>query len=100
MQLQQPHVATYEPPVAVVKTEPKLPAGFRNLILKRTVIQVNIEIDRKGRVIHVESVPQKGISVYLVRSAIEAAWSWTFKPARSNDEPVPSKWSLQFVFNP
>ena len=41
MQLQQPHVATYEPPVAVVKTEPKLPAGFRNLILKRTVIPVS-----------------------------------------------------------
>jgi hypothetical protein len=100
LQLQLPHVATYEPPVPVVKTEPKVPAEYRNLILKRTVIEVEVEIDRKGKVIRAESVPQKGVSVYLVKSAIEAAWSWKFKAARSNDEPVASKWNFQFVFNP
>jgi hypothetical protein len=89
----------YEPPVPVVKREPKIPAEFRNLILKRTVIQVNIEIDQKGRVVKAEAVPQKGVSAYLVRSTIEAALAWRFKPARSNDEPVASKWNLQFVFN-
>jgi outer membrane biosynthesis protein TonB len=83
-----------------VKTEPKVPAEYRNLILKRTVIEVEVEIDRKGKVIRAESVPQKGVSVYLVKSAIEAAWSWKFKAARSNDEPVASKWNFQFVFNP
>jgi hypothetical protein len=100
LQLQLRHAATYEPPIPLVKTEPNIPAEVRHLILKRMVIEVNIEIDQKGRVIRAEAVPQKGVYTYLVRAAIEAAWFWRFKAARSNDEPVPSKCNLQFIFNP
>jgi hypothetical protein len=94
-----PGVTTYEPPVAVVKTQPVFPTYLRNLIVKRTIVEVKVTIDKNGKVIKAEPIPQENISRYWLNSAVDAALLWKFKPARSNHEPVWSETILQFVFN-
>jgi hypothetical protein len=97
--LPSPKVTTYEPPVAVVKTQPAFPPELRNLIGKRMVVEVKLTIDKNGKVFKAEAIPQGNISKYWLNSAVDAALTWKFKPARSNSEPVWSEAIVQFVFN-
>jgi hypothetical protein len=94
-----PGVSTYQPPVAVVKTQPTFPPGLRNLIASRTIVEVKVTIDQSGKVTNAEAIPQANISKDLLKWAARVALSWTFKPARNNHEPVWSEAILQFVFN-
>jgi hypothetical protein len=92
-------VTAYEPPVAIVKTQPSFPPELRNLIGKRMVVEVKVTIDKNGKVFKAEAIPQATISKYWLNSAVDAALTWKFKPARSNYEPVWSEAIVQFVFN-
>jgi hypothetical protein len=94
-----PALDGYEPPVAVVKPQPVFPADLSSLMVKRTVVDVRVTIDKNGKVIKAESIPQENISSYWLNSAVDAARLWKFKPAQSNHEPVWSEAILQFVFN-
>ena len=95
-----PGVITYEPPVAIVKTKPAFPPSMSVLLLKRTVVEVKVTIDKTGKVTKAEAVPQASVNSYWLNLAADAARFWRFKPAQRNHEPVPSEAVLQFVFTP
>jgi protein TonB len=92
-------VVSYEPAVALVKTMPIFPPELRNLAVKQTVVQVNVTIDRNGRVSKAEAISQNNVSKFLLNAATNAARTWRFKPARRGGEPVPSESVVQFVFS-
>lgn len=98
-QLPAPNISTYEPPVAVVKVQPAFPPDLRNLLVKRTTVEIKVMIDKYGKVTKADAIPQANVSKYWLNAAVNAALAWKFKPARNNHEPVWSEMILQFVFN-
>jgi hypothetical protein len=91
-------VIRYQPAIAIAKTAPTFPPELQNLTLTRKVIEVNVAIDKNGRVSKAEAVPQKNISLFLINSAVNAARLWRFQPALRDNEPVSSESVVQFVF--
>jgi outer membrane biosynthesis protein TonB len=83
-----------------VKTQPTLSLEQRRLIMKETIVQVRVSVDKNGKVTKAEPIPEKGTNIFLVSAAVEAAHLWRFKPAQSNHQPVVSESILQFVFKP
>jgi outer membrane biosynthesis protein TonB len=65
---------------------------------KPRTIEVRVSIDATGRVTRVEAKPQRGVNSAVRKSIESSARSWTFKPARQGDEPIPSEFVLQFHF--
>jgi periplasmic protein TonB len=94
-----PNVATFDPPVPVVKRSPVVPPELRNVMGKQTVVQVRVTIDKDGKVAKADAIPQGNVSKLLLNAAVDAARSWRFQPARRNHEPVSTDWVLQFVFS-
>ena len=92
-------VTTYEPAVAVVKTLPVVPPEFRNLIVRKTTVQVKVTVDALGIVATAEAIPEVNTPKFLLNAALIAARSWRFRPARHEHEPVASEAILQFVFS-
>jgi len=62
----------YEPAVALVKTEPKVPDEFRPLLSKRLIVEVNVAIDNTGRVTHAEAISQKGCQPSAIDFGVES----------------------------
>jgi hypothetical protein len=91
---------TYEPAVALVKAEPKIPEEVRPQLIKKLIVEVNITIDSTGKVVRAEPIPQKGLSQLLLNSVVKASLSCKFKPALHNQRPVTSESILKFVFHP
>ena len=100
---QQQHAAaitTYEPAVAIVKTQPVVPSELRYLIFRQTTVQVKVTIDNIGRVTKAEAIPEGNTARFLLAFAATAARSWRFQPARHDHEPISSEAILRFVFKP
>ena len=93
-----PVIATYEPPVAIVKVSPVFPAELQKLIVQPIVVQIKVNIGENGKVIQAEAIPRENVNKLLLNSAAHAAYLWKFQPARRNHEPVASEMILQFVF--
>jgi hypothetical protein len=92
-------VTTYEPAVAVVKTSPVVASELRNLIVRKTTVQVKVTVDALGIVTRAEAIPEANTPKFLLNAASVAARSWRFRPARHDHEPVPSEAILQFIFS-
>ncbi len=93
-----PVVVKYQPAVAINKVAPKFPPELQVLAVSRKVIEVTVTIDKTGRVIKAEAIPQKNVSQFLINSAVNAARTWRFQPALRDNEPVSSEMVLQFLF--
>jgi TonB family protein len=63
-------------------------------------VQVKVQIDVTGRVTTVIPSQRTVTNYAFVDSAIAAARTWTFSPARENGHPVPSESVLTFKFTP
>ena len=96
---QSQSISAYQPPVAISKRVPPFPVELQNLTLHRTVVEVEITIDKTGRVSRAQPVYQKGISQFLLNAATNAASMWKFQPAKQNNEAISSQMVLQFVFS-
>jgi hypothetical protein len=92
--------ARYKPAVAILKVQPKFPAELQSLLVLKTTVEVNVTIDKTGRVIQAEAIPQKPLNHSLLNSVVNASMLWKFKPALRNNQPVTSESILEFVFNP
>jgi Gram-negative bacterial TonB protein C-terminal len=91
----------YEPPVITKRVTPSYPPSLRGTVLTATSVEVRVGIDESGNVVTVTPVPQeRAAPPTIVKSAVEAARMWKFKPARTNNQPVPSEMILQFRFRP
>jgi hypothetical protein len=96
-----PRAHVYEPPAIAKRVTPNYPPSLRGTILIPTSVQVRVGIDESGNVVTVTPVPQeKAPPPLIVKSALDAARMWRFKPARSNDQPAPSEMILLFRFRP
>lgn len=92
--------AKYKPAVAILKVQPKFPAELQSLLVQKTTVEVNVTIDKTGRVIQAEAIPQRPLNRSLLNSVVNASMLWKFKPALRNNQPVTSESILEFVFNP
>jgi DNA-directed RNA polymerase subunit F len=92
--------AKYKPAVAILKVQPKLPAELQSLLVQKTTVEVNVTIDKTGRVIQAEAIPPKPLNHSLLNSVVNASMLWKFKPALRNNQPVTSESILEFVFDP
>jgi len=73
---------------------------LQSLLIQKTTVAVNVTIDKTGRVIQAEAIPQKPLNHSLLNSVLNASMLWKFKPALSNNQPVTSESILEFVFDP
>jgi len=63
----------------------------------KVVVKVRVNVDASGDVSDVSSeLPQA--SKYFTRVALEAARGWKFTAAQAQGKPIPSVWTLRFVF--
>jgi TonB family protein len=84
----------------------EIPTGLRPLVTSDVLIDVNVDIDRNGRVTKAEVVSTKGdggetlTAGALKAEALKAARRFRFRPARQGKKTVPSQTSLTFTFSP
>jgi len=62
------------------------------------VVEVIVTIDKNGKVMKAQGVPQRNVSQFLINASVNAALQWRFEPARRDNQPVVSDSVLQFVF--
>lgn len=96
---QTPTPAAYDPPVPLTKVGPTYPAQFKLLALKPTVVAIRVTIDKTGKVLKAEPLPQESAHKLFIMEAVHAAALWKFQPARRGDEPVASESILHFTFS-
>jgi TonB family protein len=89
---------TYHPPVPLTKVTPTFPPQLKSLVLKPTTVAVRVTIDKNGRVLKAEPLPQANIHKFFIVEAVHAAQLWKFQPARRGDDAVSSELVLQFAF--
>ncbi|MDQ8205179.1 TonB family protein [Pelagicoccus sp. SDUM812003] len=81
-------------PVVKRSVSPKLPEQLNGVM---GYVKVRLDLDAQGRVVNASST--KSSHDELVQPTIEAAKSWTFKPAVRDGEEVSSSVIVPFVFN-
>ena len=91
-----PEPATYKPAEAIVKVQPKVPAELQPLLDRKMTVEVNVMIDKTGRVIQAEAIPPRNLD----HSLLNASMLWKFRPALRNNRPVSSESILEFVLEP
>ena len=80
---------------------PRIPATVpKPNIYSPITVEVQISIDKTGKVVKATPVPKKGANPVLVLAAVDAARRWTFQPARIGDQPLASEMTIGFNFNP
>ena len=89
------------PPAVVREVRPRIPEGIRARIDLPIVIQVEVEVNSQGRVVHASANKQAGDSLhrYLAEQSEKSARQWRFKPGRTKaGARVASNKTIQFVF--
>ena len=96
-----PPAQLYEPPAIARRVTPSYPPSLKNVVVAPTTVQVKVGIDESGNAVTVDAVPQeKPAPPLIVKSALDAARMWKFKPARRNNKTIPSEMILEFRFRP
>jgi hypothetical protein len=89
----------YNPPVPVRKILPGYPPELKGVSSKPIVVAIRVVIDKGGKVVKAEPLPQQNVHQLFVREALHAAELWRFQPARRGEEPVGSESVLRFSFS-
>jgi len=94
-------------PTAVSDPQPKIPAAFNGRLRGDMLVDVRVNIDRRGSVYSARAISQKGSSAgsltdaaLLTNAAVKAARAWKFRPAHRRGLPVPSEVTIRFRFSP
>ena len=80
------------------KVMPDVSQRALNTIHGKVRVSVQVSVDAAGKVTKA-SFEAPGPSRYFSDAALQAAQKWTFEPAKSNGENVPSQWLLRFEFD-
>jgi TonB family protein len=92
-----PKISAYSPPVALVTVAPPVNGTMKELLSRPVTVSVTVSIDETGKVVKAEaSAP--GVHRMLVDAAIAAARKWKFRPAGRGGVPIPSEFTVNFVF--
>lgn len=92
-----PKISAYSPPVALVTVAPPVNGTMKELLSRPITVSVTVSIDETGKVVKAEaSAP--GVHRMLVDAAIAAARKWKFRPAGRGGVPIPSEFTVNFVF--
>lgn len=63
-------------------------------------IEVNVKVDKDGRVTEAHVVGRKKVKEALVGAAVIAAKQWSFQPAKLHGRPIASEHTIIFQFHP
>lgn len=87
------------PPLPLHKVSPVFDNSGRVpwLTYKQQTVIVVVTVDEKGKVLDARADNKIGL---LSQPLVNAARQWTFKPATRGGIPVPSEYTIQFVFRP
>ena len=88
----------YYPPVATRQVAPTFPEELRAVSLKPAKVSIRVFIDKTGKVVKAEPLPQQTVHKLFIQEAVHAAERWRFQPARRGSEPVASESILRFSF--
>jgi hypothetical protein len=87
--------SSYLPPKPLQQTRPQLPANMPTGVNQ---VQIQVEIDPRGKVIQATPIGWSATNAPLMVWAVRAVSSWVFEPARLNGKPVQSQMNLIFKF--
>jgi hypothetical protein len=88
-------------PVPVYQAQPKLKLAPQQRVTAPLQVDVKVDVADSGNVSSAEIVEYgEPPNFSLANAALAAARQWTFKPARTEDLPVPSQVILHFRFEP
>ena len=88
------------PPVAIRQVAPRLSGELKYILMKPTSVQVVVKIDAAGRVTDATVAGNQKVHSLLLQASLDAARSWTFRPATIRGTPIPSEMLLKFDFTP
>jgi TonB family protein len=94
----QPSASTGSPTAGEVtdRVMPDVSASASRTIHGKVLVKVQVMVDASGAVSSA-SIRSSG-SRYFGTKALEAARQWKFRPPQANSQPVPSEWTLEFIF--
>jgi TonB family protein len=90
-----------QPPKATRQVRPMLPANVSALVSRRAEIDVRVDVDRNGNVVHTQPLESGStLNAYLGNAAAAAAQLWKFEPAKRGSQSIAAPIVLRFVFEP
>ena len=89
-----------DPPVAIHQVVPRFPAEMKSILIKPASVAILVKIDVHGNVVDAQPTAAQKVNAVLIQSALNAARSWTFRPAAIAGTPVPGEMILTFNFTP
>ena len=93
-----PGAVSFRPAQPIRKVTAVFPPELHTFEDVRKVVEVIVTIDKNGKVMKAQGVPQRNVSQFLINASVNAALQWRFEPARRDNQPVVSDSVLQFVF--
>lgn len=95
-EVREPRVANAEGAV-LKRVLPNVSPGANESMRRPILVDVRVAVNESGTVANAAYMTQ-GPGNYFARTARQAAYSWKFKPPRSNGQPKASVWRLRFLF--
>jgi hypothetical protein len=87
------------PPKPIREVAPMAGEAIRNRIDDEIPVYVTMRIGANGSVVGAQAATTgDGIQAYLSQRALEAVRQWKFRPARLGPDPIPSRWTVRFLF--
>lgn len=91
-----PNDSVVTPPVLKSNISLDVPTHTR-MLMRTPVLEVKVSVDERGRVTHVEPVPQAGIDSYVAHALAQRARYWIFEPAKRDGKPVAADHVLRLI---
>jgi TonB family protein len=76
---------------------PDIPQHILDTVRGHVRVRVRVDVDAQGKITNAV-LDDPGPSRYFADKALATARNWTFTPAQTNGQPVPSTWMLHFSF--
>ncbi|HEX7361235.1 MAG TPA: TonB family protein [Bryobacteraceae bacterium] len=94
-----PPAGLFRPPQAVKQVMPKLRSSLVGVVVPGTKVEVQVRIDKHGRVKRARIAPaSREIDIGVQKAALDAARQWRFTPAWKDGKRVPSEHTIVFRF--
>jgi hypothetical protein len=91
-------------PAEIHRVTPGIPEGIRSRMAGAVIIPVQVEVNRRGKVVRAVAEKNPGgdsVYRYLADQARRSAYGWRFRPAKTaTGKDVAASTTLRFVFTP
>lgn len=89
----------FRPSQPVMQVMPRLRSSLVGEVTPGTKVEVQVRIDKRGRVKRARIAPEsRNIDIGVQKAALDAAKQWRFTPAWQNGRRVPSEHTIVFRF--